>query len=121
MTTPTEIVDRYIAMWNETDTDMRRELVAQTVTEDASYLDPLMAGEGIDGIADMIAGAQRQFPGHRFALVAGPDAHHDRVRFTWSLAPYDGDPAAIGTDFVTVAEDGRMRAITGFLEPAAAA
>ena len=116
-----QVVDRYIEMWNETDPQRRRELVAQTVTEDARYLDPLMAGEGIDGIAEMIAGAQQQFPGHRFALVAGPDAHHDRVRFTWSLAAYDGDPAATGTDFVTVAEDGRMRAITGFLEPAAAA
>jgi len=116
-----QIVDRYIAMWNETDPDRRRELVAQTVTEDASYLDPLMAGDGIDGISEMIAGAQQQFPGHRFALVAGPDSHHDRVRFTWSLAASSGDPAAIGIDFVTVAEDGRMRAITGFLEPAAAA
>ncbi len=115
-----QVVHRYIEMWNETDPQRRRELVAQTVTEDASYLDPLMAGEGIDGISDMIAGAQQQFPGHRFALLAGPDTHHDRVRFSWSLAAYDGDSAAIGTDFVTVAEDGRMRAITGFLEPAAA-
>lgn len=120
MTDATQVVERYIAMWNEPDADKRRELVAQTVTEDARYLDPLMAGDGIDGISEMIGGAQQQFPGHRFALVAGPDAHHDRVRFTWSLVTNDGDPAAIGTDFVTVAEDGRMRAITGFLEPAAA-
>jgi hypothetical protein len=42
------------------------------------------------------------------------------VRFTWSLAAADGgDPVAIGVDFATVADDGRMRAITGFLEPAA--
>ena len=109
-----DVVDRYIAMWNETDPDRRRELVAQTVTEDANYLDPLMAGEGIDGISEMIAGAQEQFPGHRFALVAGPDAHHDRVRFTWHLQGPDG-PVAVGTDFATVAEDGRLQDVTGFL------
>ena len=120
MSDTTQIVEGYIAMWNETDAEQRRALVARTVTDDASYLDPLMSGAGIDGITEMIGGAQQQFPGHRFTLVAGPDAHHDRVRFTWSLtAADDADPVAIGVDFATVADDGRMRAITGFLEPAA--
>ena len=51
------LVHTYIAMWNETEPEQRRELVAQTVTEDASYLDPVMQGEGIDSITAMIAGA----------------------------------------------------------------
>jgi len=84
MADTTTLVDNYIAMWNETDADRRRRLVAETVSDDASYIDPLMEGAGIDGITAMIGAAQSQFPGHRFALVAGPDAHHDRVRFTWS-------------------------------------
>jgi hypothetical protein len=113
------LVDTYIAMWNETDPEQRRALVAQAVTDDATYVDPLMRGEGVDGISAMIAGAQQQFPGHRFALHAEPDAHHDRLRFSWSLAADGGDPVAIGMDFVTIADDGRMRSITGFLEPAA--
>jgi hypothetical protein len=41
------------------------------------------------------------------------------VRFTWSLAPAAGGAIAIGTDFATTADDGRMRDITGFLEPVA--
>jgi SnoaL-like domain len=114
------VVQSYIAMWNETEPARRRELVAETVTDDARYLDPLMSGAGVDGISEMIAGAQAQFPGHRFTLIAGPDVHHDRVRFTWSLAADGGDPVAIGIDFATVADDGRMESITGFLEPAAA-
>jgi hypothetical protein len=113
------LVEDYIAMWNERDPEKRRELVARTVTEDATYLDPLMSGNGINGISAMIAGAQQQFPGHRFRLISGPDAHHDRVRFSWSLAADGGAPVAVGVDFATVAEDGRMRSVTGFLEPAA--
>ena len=58
-------------------------------------------------------------PGHRFTLIAGPEAHHDRVRFTWSLAADGAAPVAIGVDFARLAGDGRMRSITGFLEPAA--
>jgi hypothetical protein len=75
-----------------------------------------MTGEGIDGIDAMIAAAQQQFPGHRFTLASGPDAHHDRVRFAWSLSANGGAPVAVGVDFATVAPDGRLRAVTGFLE-----
>lgn len=119
MPDPTTVVRTYIEMWNETDPERRRQLAARTVTDDARYLDPIMSGDGPDGISEMIANAQQQFPGHQFALVSGPDAHHDRVRFTWSLGSDRGESVAVGVDFATTASDGRMRDITGFLEPAA--
>ena len=115
MTDVATVVDTYIAAWNETDADRRRELIAQTWTDDASYLDPLMRGEGPEGIAAMIGAAQSQFPGHRFELSFGPDAHNGHVRFAWRLVGDQGAVAA-GVDFATVADDGRLRAVTGFLE-----
>jgi hypothetical protein len=111
-------VDRYIAAWNEPDDQRRRAIVGETWADDGTYLDPLMAGEGPDAIAAMIGGAQQQFPGHRFELAAGPDVHHDRVRFAWTLVG-EGGPVAGGVDFATVTADGRLREVTGFLEPAA--
>jgi hypothetical protein len=40
------------------------------------------------------------------------------VRFAWDLVgPHDGTPVAAGVDFATVADDGRLRAVTGFLDP----
>jgi len=114
------VVDGYIAMWNETSQDRRREIIAGTWTDDASYLDPVMSGEGPSGIDAMVAAAQQQFPGHRFELTHGPDAHHYCVRFAWKLVGDAGGPAvAAGVDFATVAPDGRLRAVTGFLEPTA--
>ena len=80
MTDPDPTIDRYIATWNETNPERRRDLIAQTWTEDASYLDPLMGAEGRDGIDAMIAGVQAQFPGYRFRRTGAVDAHHDRVR-----------------------------------------
>jgi len=112
----TTVVDNYIAMWNEPDAERRRELVAGTVTQDATYIDPLMTGAGVEEITAMIGAAQAQYPGHRFELAGEPDAHHDRLRFTWTLAPQDGEPIAVGVDFATLDDDGRMRAITGFLQ-----
>jgi hypothetical protein len=113
------VVDNYIAAWNEADQERRRALVNETFTEDATYLDPLVAGDGADGIEAMIGGVQGAYPGHRFTLVSGPDAHHDRVRFTWQLVGEDG-PVATGIDFATVADDGRLQNVTGFLEQPAA-
>jgi hypothetical protein len=120
MTDITTLIDAYIATWNEADPQRRRALVAQTFTENGTYVDPLMQGAGTDGIDAMIAGAQQQFPGHRFELAGAPDSHHDRVRFTWHLKPTDGDDVvAIGHDFGVVADDGRLSSVTGFLEPVA--
>ena len=117
----TTVVDGYIAMWNETSAEPRREIIAATWSEDGTYLDPLMAGDGPAGIDAMVAGAQEQFPGVRFELTAGPDHHHDRVRFAWRMVGGDGGAElARGVDFATVAGDGRLRSVTGFLEPAAA-
>ena len=112
------LVDGYIAAWNATDPARRRELVGLVFSDDASYLDPLMQGDGAEAIDALIAGAQAQFPGHRFELAGRPDDHHDRVRFTWRLRSDggEGEPVAIGIDFATLAPDGRMRAVTGFLE-----
>ena len=110
-----EVVDRYIATWNETDPARRRELIERTWTEDGQYLDPLIAGEGQEGIDTMIEAVQVRFPGYRFRRTSEIDAHHDRVRFSWELGP-DGDGALAGGLDVGVIADGRFRSITGFLD-----
>ena len=87
----------------------------------STYLDPMLSGAGHDSITTMIGLAQQQFPEHRFELSFGPDAHNDRVRFAWRMYGPQGDaPVAAGTDFATVAADGRLSSVTGFLESPAA-
>jgi hypothetical protein len=121
MTDISTTIDDYIAAWNEGDAGRRHELVSRTFADDATYVDPLASSEGADGIATMIGAVQQQFAGHRFELAAGPDAHHDCVRFTWELKSPEGAHVATGIDFATVANDGRLRTVIGFLEQPAAA
>ena len=111
----TALVDRYIAMWNEPDSARRRALIARTWTEGASYLDPMMQGDGRSGIDAMVEGVQQRFPGHRFRRTSEVDAHHDRLRFCWELAPESGPALVKGTDIGLVAE-GRLAAVTGFFD-----
>ncbi len=116
MNTLTDLVDRYIATWNETDAQRRRDLIARSLTEDASYLDPLMRGEGHAGIDTMVQGVQDRFVGHQFRQASDVDAHNGHLRFSWSLAPEGGPALVAGTDFGVVAADGRLQTIIGFLD-----
>jgi len=109
------LVDRYIDAWNATDPKQRAARVAETWTEDATYRDPMMAGEGHAGIDAMIAGAQSSFPGLVFRRRGTLDAHGDNIRFSWDLGPADAAPIAGGTDFGVV-KNGRLTAVTGFLD-----
>jgi hypothetical protein len=111
----TDLVDRYIAIWNESDDERRRDLIARTWTEDSTYLDPMVRGEGRGGIDAMIRGVQAQFPGLLFRRTSEVDAHNDRVRFAWELGPEGGPALAGGVDFGVVVGD-RLQAVTGFLD-----
>jgi aspartate/methionine/tyrosine aminotransferase len=115
MNTHAAVIERYFAAWNETDPEHRRELIAQTWTEDAAYIDPLMEGTGHVGIDAMIGAVQTQFPGHLFRLTSPIDAHHDRVRFTWELAAENGVALVKGTDFGLIVGE-RLQSVTGFLD-----
>ncbi|MEV4050517.1 nuclear transport factor 2 family protein [Amycolatopsis sp. NPDC049688] len=115
MTDVRTLVEQYIAVWNETDGDRRRALIADVFTADAGYTDPLGAVAGHDGIDQFVAGAQQQFGGLTFSLPAGPDAHHDLARFQWHLGTPGAEPVAIGFDVVEL-EDGKIAKVHGFLD-----
>jgi hypothetical protein len=117
MTDTTTLVDQYVAIWNEREPGQRAALIAETWTEDGAYLDPLMSGNSAAEIDAMIEGAQLQFPNHEIRKIGAVDAYNDRVRFSWELVNVDdGTRLLAGTDFATIAEDGRLRAVTGFLD-----
>jgi hypothetical protein len=119
-TNAVDIAARYIAAWNEPDQARRRALIAGAWTEDARYVDPLMRGDGHDGIDAMIAAVHLRFAGHRFALTGTPEGHNGRIRFSWVLGAEGEAPVAHGTDFALLAADGRLESVTGFLDRASA-
>ena len=80
----TELVDRYIAVWNETDAACRRSLIARTFAQEASYLDPVLRGDGRDGIDAMIKAVHEKYPGHEFTRTSDVDSHNDQARFPGS-------------------------------------
>ncbi len=116
MTDINKVARGYIELWNERTPSRRREMLATNWTSDAKYVDPLMAGDGVDGVDALIAGVQQRFPEFRFKLIGEPNGFGDHVRFCWGLGPDGGVDSPIkGTDFAEL-KDGRIRSITGFLD-----
>jgi SnoaL-like domain len=115
MTDAITIARRYIELWNERTPSRRREMLSTDWTADATYVDPLMSGEGHDGVDALIAGVQERFPEFKFKLIGEPNGFGDRLRFSWGLGPDGVDSPIKGTDFAMLKE-GRIRAITGFLD-----
>lgn len=117
-----ELVVSYIAAWNERDPGKRRDLVAQTWSEDGSYVDAHRKGVGHHEIDKMIEAAQKQFPTYRLHLKSGIEAHNGNARFSWAGGGVPEAPLYLGgTDFVVVGGDGRLKSVTGFTDAAPAA
>jgi len=118
----TTMVDGYLSAWNETDPARRADLVAKVWGDDGRLIDPPTAAGGSVGLRHMQGAVQAQFPGHAFRRASGIDTHHEYLRFAWELVGPDGNVVLAGIDVGEVAEDGRLRRITGFFGdlPAAA-
>src|SRR3546814_11761133 len=82
-----DLIDRYIAAWNETDPGRRRDLVARVWTDDATYVHPLTRGAAAAGIDALIPRAQAQLPACRFAPPGRRDADAAPARFSLALGP----------------------------------
>ncbi|MFJ9815468.1 nuclear transport factor 2 family protein [Streptomyces sp. NPDC101151] len=118
----TTTVSRYLDIWNEADADKRAAAIAELFTADAPYIDPLAAVEGPEGFGAVVAGARDQFKGLSFELHGAVDAHHNQARFQWGLVTEPGaEPIAIGFDVMVINDEGKIKAVYGFLDKVPAA
>lgn len=118
MSTIESIVESYVASWNEPDPGKRLSAIAASCAADARYRDPVMASEGQAGLDAMLAGVQARFPGFVLKRISKVDSHNDAVRFAWSLGPAAGPSVVEGVDFATLAADGKLALIVGFIDKA---
>lgn len=117
MSDANELVERYLAAWNETDEARRVDALRELWIDGGGYADPLVDVHGHDAISAVIAAVHSQFPGYVFQLEAAAEEHHGRIRFSWGLAAKAGEESVvIGTDVAVLAPDGRLAEVHGFLD-----
>ncbi|MBW8819340.1 MAG: nuclear transport factor 2 family protein [Streptomyces sp.] len=110
-------VSRYFEAWNAREPQARTKAVASAWAVGGGYTDSLTVVIGHEQIAGVIAAAHEQFPGFAFRLTGAVDGHHDTARFSWELVnEVDGSAPVAGSDVITLAGDGRIRTVLGFLD-----
>lgn len=107
-------VDAYLAAWTEPGADRRRALIERCWTPAGAIVDPPLEGHGHDGIDTVMQTLQQHYPGTRFVRTTQVDVHHDAFRVGWELRGADGSAVLAGTDYGTLADDGRIARVTGF-------
>lgn len=127
--------ERYVAVWNEPDAEVRRTTIARLWTEDAvQYLEPpeqvreaaaalavtpSMTSRGHEALEARVTRAYEEFvaPGeYVFRPCTDVVRLNDVVKFSWEMVPVDGGPAAGGgLQVVVLDQDDRIRADYQFI------
>lgn len=110
-------IDAYVDAWNEPQAGKRRQLLAQVMTDDATYADPVKQMDSRAVLTEYIGEVLDRYPGRRIVRTSEVDAHSLVCRFNWQLVKADGTRAPESVDFVDFAGDGRIRRVTGFFGP----
>ncbi len=120
MTNVAELIDRYVAVWNEPDAEKRRRGITAVFTEDAAHFTPSLEARGYQALEARVAGAYEKWVkqgGFVFRSARNAESHHHGVRFNWEMVPVAGGPvAAVGFDFLVLGDDGRIRVDYQFLD-----
>jgi hypothetical protein len=131
-----ELADRYVAVWNEPDADVRRQAVEQLWTDNGVHLleppeevvkraDELdisatFEARGHEALVRRVSRAYDEFvaPGQfEFRREGDVAAVKDMIKLRWVMVPAGGGEAlGGGTDVLLVAPDGRITADYQFID-----
>jgi len=109
-----EVINAYMAAWNEPDDARRDALLGVCWADGGVYTDPGVHLVGATALSARIALKQRERPGARLVFLSAVETHHGRFRFHWRLINGDGRPGPKSVDFGVFAPDGRVAMMVGF-------
>lgn len=136
MGSTTELVDRYVAVWNEPDQELRRKIIRELWTEDgAQILQPpremaeeasrlgfssILRARGHDELEVRVARAHEEFVvGGQFLFRRRDEGARllDVVKFSWEMvSARSGEVAGVGVEILLLDVDGRIRLDYQFIE-----
>jgi hypothetical protein len=136
---PEELVDRYVALWNEPVAETRQSMIRELWTEGGAHiLEPPgnirdaaaalgfappnlnLEARGYEALEVRVSRAYEEFvvPGQFFFRSRGNVSRlKDVVKFNWEMVSTDGgDVAAVGLEIFVLDDDGKIRLDYQFIE-----
>ncbi|WP_431908024.1 hypothetical protein [Amycolatopsis thermoflava] len=131
-----DLVERYVALWNETDASARRKLIELLWSEDGVHLlqppremrdratalgfdRAVLAARGHAAIEQRVRRGHEDFlapAGVTLAARGNTDQLGDTVKFNWELVDGTGQTRSTGLEILTLAADGRIAVDHQFFE-----
>lgn len=108
-----DLINNYIAAWNEADQQVRKKLLEAVWEKNGDYTDSISHASNrveLDAIISQFLGDNH---GARFTLIDKIDFHHNHVRFYW-LLQLDNGTEMIGMDYGRISADEKLERIVGF-------
>lgn len=116
-----DLVQRYMAIWNEPDPTARRREVEELWVPTGEHFVQTYAFQGYDAIDGRVGRAYVQWVRDGgYLFVAGEDiaGHENVVKFSWEMVPASGGAAAsTGFDVLVLDEAGRIVVDHQFTDP----
>jgi hypothetical protein len=132
-----ELVNRYVAVWNESDADLRRAAIRELWAEDGAHIlqppqeilhvaaglgftSTTLQARGHEALEIRVTRGYQQFvaPGE-FTFMPQDNAAclGNVVKFNWEMVPTGGGEAAgAGLEILVLGEDGRIKTDYQFIE-----
>lgn len=109
----TQLLERYVVLWNEENAERRSQLITQLWEEDGVQFTPQHEYRGHSALEERVTQAYEEFVhkhGFVFKLSNTPQTHHQAVTFSWEMVPAGGgEVAAVGTVFLLLSDAGRIQ------------
>jgi hypothetical protein len=106
-----QLADRYVAVWNETDAEARRQAISGLWLPDGIHYVRDREARGYAALEQRIIGSHQKNvrdSGYRFRAVKNAQALRGAITFNWEMVASDGSVAATGLEFLIVDELDRI-------------
>jgi hypothetical protein len=108
-----------IRIFNERNSSLRLAALRELYTEDATLYDPETAAAGQQAISEAVDSLHRMLPSDFVFTATGHAVGHNGVgRLFWRAGPPNGPAAVTGIDVAHI-ENGRIKLLYVFVDPAA--
>jgi hypothetical protein len=107
-----DFVDRYVALWNEPDAEVRRRMIEDLWAPDGANYTQSMQAVGFDALDVRVTSAYEAYVGsgkYSFRPHLPPVGHHGVVKVTWEMVTVPAEEiASIGIEFLVLDDQGRI-------------
>ncbi|MET0552966.1 MAG: SRPBCC domain-containing protein [Vicinamibacteria bacterium] len=106
-------VDVFFGAWAEPDAALRREALAEVVTDDVTFRDAFACTDGLDDLVAHTGAVQLHMPGIVIARAGSARQCQGTAVVEWEMRAEDGTARGRGTNVFTLAPDGRIAGVVG--------